>query len=131
MIGIDANILLRIINDDDPAQSKKIRTLLAPFDPLPQSVRIDDVVLAETVWTLQSAYRWNKSEIMAALRMLAATTTFALDDRETFLTAIASYEQSAAGFADCLIAAKNASAGCDFTATFDRAMRPLPGVKVL
>ncbi|MGH8478398.1 MAG: fibronectin type III-like domain-contianing protein [Gammaproteobacteria bacterium] len=41
----------------------------APFDPISQSVPINDVVLAETVWTLQSAYRWNKTEIVAALRL--------------------------------------------------------------
>ena len=131
MIGIDTNILLRIINDDDPAQSKKIRTLLAPFDSVPHSVRINDVVLAEAVWTLQSAYRWNKSEIVAALRMLAATSTFSFENRDTFLAAIGPHERSGAGFADCLIAEKNAAAGSDFTATFDRAMRSVPGVKVL
>lgn len=131
MIGIDTNILIRIINDDDPAQSKKIRTLLAPFDSVPQSVRINDVVLAEAVWTLQSAYRWNESEIVAALRVLAATSTFAFENRDTFLAAIGSYEQSGAGFGDCLIAGKNTDAGCDFTATFDRAMFSVPGVKVL
>ncbi len=34
------------------------------------------------------------------------------------------------GFADCLIVAKQARLGCDFSATFDRGMRKLPGVKV-
>ncbi|MGH8606884.1 MAG: PIN domain-containing protein [Gammaproteobacteria bacterium] len=131
MIGIDTNILLRIINDDDRAQSKRIRALLAPLDPIPQSVLINDVVLAETVWTLQSAYRWNKPEIVAALRLLAATATFAFEDRDILLSAISAYERSGAGFADSLIAAKNVAAGCDFTATFDRAMRLLPGAKVL
>ncbi|MBA2593770.1 MAG: hypothetical protein M3495_05400 [Pseudomonadota bacterium] len=57
MIGIDTNILLRIVNDDDPEQSKKIRALLAPLDETVHSVRIDDIVLAETVWVLHSVYR--------------------------------------------------------------------------
>jgi len=57
VIGIDTNILLRIVNDDDPEQSKKIRALLAPLDETVHSVRIDDIVLAETVWVLHSVYR--------------------------------------------------------------------------
>jgi predicted nucleic-acid-binding protein len=79
----------------------------------------------------QSVYRWKKTEIVAALRMLGATLTFGFEDLDTFITAIAAYEGSAAGFADCLIAANNSAAGCDFTATFDRAMRPIAGIKVL
>jgi len=63
--------------------------------------------------------------------MLGATLTFGFENRNTFLTAIGMYEGSAAGFAHCLIAANNSAAGCDFTATFDRAMRPVAGIKVL
>ncbi|MGH6635925.1 MAG: hypothetical protein ACRED0_07250 [Gammaproteobacteria bacterium] len=58
---------------------------------MPQSVRINDVVLAEAVWTLQSAYPWSKSEIVAALRVLAATPTFAFENRDTFLAIITVY----------------------------------------
>jgi predicted nucleic-acid-binding protein len=101
------------------------------LDETPHSVRIDDIVLAETVWVLQSVYRWQKTEIVAALRMLGTTLTFGFEDRDTFLTAITAYEGSAAGFADCLIAANNRAAGCDFTATFDPAMRPVAGIKVM
>ncbi|MGH8610979.1 MAG: hypothetical protein ACREYF_02750 [Gammaproteobacteria bacterium] len=46
-------------------------------------LRANDVVLAEAVWTLQSAYRWNKPEIVAVLRVLAATSTFAFENRDT------------------------------------------------
>jgi len=47
------------------------------------------------------------------------------------LDALALYEHSSADFPDYLIAAKNAAAGCTHTATFDRAMRGLPAVKLL
>jgi predicted nucleic-acid-binding protein len=39
--------------------------------------------------------------------------------------------QGTCGFSDCLIVAKNTQLGCDFTASFDRAMRKLPGTRVL
>lgn len=39
MIGINTNILVRIVNDDGSEQSK---------------MRMDDFVLAETVWVLQA-----------------------------------------------------------------------------
>ncbi|MBL8331433.1 MAG: hypothetical protein JNJ71_21535 [Rubrivivax sp.] len=41
------------------------------------------------------------------------------------------FAQGSCGFADCLVVAKHARQGCEFTATFDRGMRKLPGVKLL
>ncbi len=51
--------------------------------------------------------------------------------RQRSKVALGLFEASSCGFADCLVVAKHARQGCDFTATFDRGMRKLPGVKVL
>ena len=51
--------------------------------------------------------------------------------REAVSKAVILFEQSSCGFSDCLIVAKHAQLGCEFTATFDRGMRKQPGVKVL
>ena len=47
------------------------------------------------------------------------------------MQAVEMFEHSELGFSDCLVAAKHARRGCDFTATFDRGMRKLPGVRVI
>lgn len=131
MIGIDTNILLRLWLDDDPAQSKRIDALLAEHGSTPGSLLVSDVVLAESVWTLSSAYGQDKAAQLAALRSLLHETAFAFEDRDAVGKAVASFEQNACGFSDCLIAAKHGQLGCEFTATFDRRMRKLAGVKVL
>ena len=45
--------------------------------------------------------------------------------------AIADFEQSSAGFTDCLLARTNVAAGCDHTVTFDRKPAKLAGFKLL
>lgn len=131
MIGIDTNVLLRLWLDDDPAQNKRIDALLATHGGMPGSLLVTEVVLAEAVWTLKSAFEQDKSAQLIAVRSLLDETAFAFEDREAVAAAISLFETSSCGFADCLVVAKHARQGCDFNATFDRGMRKLPGVKVL
>lgn len=131
MIGIDTNILLRLWLNDDPAQNKRIDGLLAAHGGMPGSLLVTDVVLAEAVWTLMSAFEQDKRAQLIAVRSLLEETAFAFEDREAVAAALTLFETGSCGFADCLIVAKHDRQGCDFTATFDRGMRKLPGVKVL
>jgi len=131
MIGIDTNILLRLWLNDDPAQNKRIDVLLAAHGGTPGSLLVTDVVLAEAVWTLKSAFEQDKGAQLIAVRSLLEETAFAFEDREGVATALTLFEAGSCGFADCLVVAKHARQGCDFTATLDRGMRKLPGVKLL
>ena len=132
MIGIDTNILLRLWRNDAPAQNKRIDALLAEHGSTPASLLVTDVVLAEAIWwTLRSAFDQDKAAQLIAVRSLLHETAFAFEDREAVVRAINLFEQSACGFSDCLIVAQHGQRGCAFTATFDRAMRKLPGFKVV
>jgi predicted nucleic-acid-binding protein len=131
MIGIDTNLLLRLWLNDAPAQNKTIDALLDKYGTAPASLLVTDVVLAEAVWTLRAAYSQDKAAQLMALRSLLDEVAFAFEDRDAVVRAVTLFEQSACGFSDCLVAAKHARHGCEFTATFDRAMRNLPGIKVL
>ena len=131
MIGIDTNILRRLWLNDDPAQNRRIDALLAEHGRTAGSLLVSDVVLAQAVWTLASAYGQDKSAQQAAVRSLLDETAFAFESREAVGRAAALFEQGTCGFSDCLIAAKYGLLGCEFTATFDRRMRKLPMVKVI
>ena len=131
MIGIDTNVLLRLWLNDESAQNKRIDALLAEHGSTPGSLLVSDVVLAEAVWTLRSAFDQDKSGQLKALRSLLHETAFAFEDREAVVHAAEMFERGSCGFSDCLIVAKHARQGCDFTATFDRGMRKLPGAKII
>ena len=131
MIGLDTNILLRLWLNDAPAQNKRIDALLAEHGGTPESLLVTDVVLVEAVWTLRSAFDQNKAEQLLAIRSLLNETAFAFEDRDAVTQAADMFEHGSCGFSDCLVVAKHARHGCDFTATFDRGMRKLPRVKLL
>lgn len=131
MIGIDTNVLLRLWLNDAPAQNKRIDELLAEHGGTPGSLLVTDVVLAEALWTLRSAYDQDKAAQLVAVRSLLEETAFAFEHREVVARAVTMFDHGACGFSDCLIAAKHDRLGCEFTATFDRRMRALPGVRVL
>ncbi len=131
MIGLDTNILLRLWLNDDPAQNKRIDVLLAEHGNTPGSLLVTDVVLAEAIWTLRSAFDQDKASQLLALRSLLDETAFAFEDREAVHRAVLLFEQGTSSFPDCLVVAKHERHGCDFTATFDRGMRKLPGVRVV
>ena len=130
MIGLDTNILLRLWLNDDPAQNERIDGLLSGHGSVPGSLLVSDVVLAEAVWTLRSAYQQDTAAQSLALRSLLDEPAFAFEDREAVTLAVSLFEQHSCGFPDCLVAAKHDRLGCRFTATFDRRMRNLPGVRV-
>lgn len=131
MIGLDTNVLLRLWLNDDPAQNTRIDALLAEYGSTPASLLVTDVVLAEALWTLRSAFDQDKAAQLLAVRSLLDETAFAFENRETISHAAQLFEQSACGFSDCLIVAKHAQLQCEFTATFDRGMRKLPGVRLV
>lgn len=131
MIGMDTNILLRLWLDDAPAQNRRIDALLAEHGSTPGSLMVTDVVLAEAMWTLRSAFDQGKAAQLLALRSLLNEAAFAFEDRDAVTQAVDLFEHGTCGFADCLVVAKHARHGCGFTTTFDRGMRRLPGVRLL
>ena len=92
---------------------------------------VTDVVLAEALWTLRSAFDQDKAGQLSAVRSLLDEIAFAFEDREAVKHAADMFEQGTCGFSDCLVVAKHARRQCDLTATFDRGMRKLAGVKLL
>ncbi len=112
-------------------QNKRLDALLTEHGSTPGSLLVTDGVLVEAVWTLRSAFDQGKHAQSIAVRSLMEETAFAFEDREAVARALALFEAGSCGIADCLVVAKQARLGCDFTATFDRGMRKLPGVRVL
>ena len=68
---------------------------------------------------------------MLALRGLLDEPSITFEDVEAVRAAADMFQDSSCGFADCLVAAKNARLGAEFTATFDRRMVRLAGVRVI
>lgn len=131
MIAVDTNILVRLIVADDASQADKARRVFDDAAGRGARVWVADTVLVELAWTLGRAYARDRADIVKALRALASHATVALESPAAVRAATDAFEQGPADFADCLLSAKAAAAGCDGLATFDRGMKGLPGVRLL
>jgi len=126
VIGLDTNVLVRYLTQDDPMQSKRATEIvehrLSPENPGFLSV----IAVAETVGVLDRAYRFSDKDIVAAIeRMLQADVLVVENAREVF-AAMTALQEGLGSFADALIGALGAKAGCSATLTFDRRALRLP-----
>ncbi|MCL2652988.1 MAG: type II toxin-antitoxin system VapC family toxin [Propionibacteriaceae bacterium] len=132
MIGIDTNVLLRYLTNDDAAQSPRARTLLAgrtTDDPAFISI----VTLVEVVWTLSTPrYGYAPAAILDVVAALASVETVCLQDSDAVLNALATSRLTGCDFPDALTAEFGSQVGCDHTATFDtRAIAAIPAMRAL
>jgi predicted nucleic-acid-binding protein len=125
MIGLDANVVLRLIVEDDPEQSRRAATFVESHCTSDSPGFINRITLCETIWVLKSGHGYDRGNIAAAIRRI--TETFVVEDREHVRHALDKFERSAIDFADALVAEINRAHGCRATATFDRKAARLGG----
>ena len=122
MIGIDTNVLIRFLVQDDPKQAKVAQRFLNKECTREHPGWINRVVLCELVLVLERLYRSSISEVADVLEQLAQTAEFKLEDLPQVWEAIRLYRDGRCDFADALIVASNRVRGCEATVTFDRKM---------
>jgi predicted nucleic-acid-binding protein len=131
MIGLDTNILVRYLTQDDPVQSPKATELIERRLTQDNPGFISLVAVAETAWVLERAYGFADADIAAVIeRVLEADELVVQSEREVF-TAMIALKEGRGSFPDALIGALGAKAGCTGTLTFDQKALRLPGFKVV
>ncbi|HEX8167748.1 MAG TPA: type II toxin-antitoxin system VapC family toxin [Beijerinckiaceae bacterium] len=131
MIGIDTNVLLRMLLDDDPDHSPRAVRFLKHASAS-ESVVINPIVLAEATWTLARTYKSPRQEIAGKVEEILETGRFEVLFADAAARAVEEYRTGRAEYADYLLAHINAEFGCRTTFTFDqdaarsRALSPVP-----
>jgi predicted nucleic-acid-binding protein len=130
MIGLDTNVLVRYIADDDALQSAVAARIIESFSSeSPGYVPV--VVVAEVVWVLQFSYRFSKQEIVEVLEKLLRSSELLVENAEIVDRALRAFRASRADFPDCLIASCAQTAGCQHTVTFDKRAASLANMRLI
>lgn len=119
MIGLDTNVLVRYIAQDDAIQSPKATQLIEGFTA-EEPGYISLVSVIELVWVMMGCYTSTKNEICDVLESLLRTKEIVVADADTVWMALRTYRAGKADFADCVIERAGNDAGCSQTVTFDR-----------
>jgi predicted nucleic-acid-binding protein len=120
MIGLDTNVLVRYLAQDEAVQSRRATEIVEGrlTDRNPGFVSV--VAMAETVWVLDRDYGLSDEEIVAAIERMLQVDVLVVESEQQVFAAMTALEEGLGSFADTLIGALGAKAGCSATLTFDR-----------
>jgi predicted nucleic-acid-binding protein len=119
VIGLDTNVLVRYITQDDPQQARLATQLIETRCTRGEPGHVAQIVLCELVWVLRRAYGYDKAQIIAVLDQLLTTAELSIDDQTTAIQAIDAYRSGSADFSDYLLVLGNRNLGCETTFSFD------------
>jgi predicted nucleic-acid-binding protein len=127
MIGLDTNIIVRYLMQDDAAMSARATQIFDTMLSAETPGFISIVAVAEVVWTLRSSYRIDRVRIANALESLLASSDLVVEREQDVFVAMLALRRGEGDFADALIGALGTRAGCSHTLTFDRKAAHLAG----
>lgn len=130
MIGLDTNVLVRYIMQDEAAQAAKATKLVESLSAAePGFITLVSVV--ELVWVLSSSYNLSRDQVAQALEVVLRSKQLIVDQAEHVVRALRTFSAGNADYADCLIERIAASAGCAQTMTFDTAAAKTAGMTLI
>lgn len=131
MIGLDTNVVLRLLTNDD-ARQRRAALRLAEGMGRDYTAFMTLVSVVELNWALWSKLGFSKQDAARAIGSLLQTRGLVVEHHDLVLKALRLVLTENADFADALIAARSLQAGCISITTFDRqAARKIPGMELL
>ena len=130
MIGLDTNVLVRYIAQDDQVQSSQATDLIESLSSDSPGF-IAMVSIVEMVWVLQSCYQSTKSEIVSVIETILSTKELVVERADVIWQALRRFSDSKADFADCLIERCANAAECEYTVSFDQKAAKTAGMRHL
>ena len=115
---VDTNILVRHLTGDPPAMAKRATAFLASQPEL----YLADLIVAETVYVLESFYKAPRDQVASAMRSLVSMRSMITVDPALLLRAIEVYEVDRLDFAEAYLVACAETAGVGTIASFDKAI---------
>jgi predicted nucleic-acid-binding protein len=126
MRAVDTNVLVRLITRDDPRQVTAAESFVA------RGAWVSHLVLAETLWVLESVYGLDAARRATAVDMLLNHRSLTIQDPDVVTAALAQFRRKPfLDFSDCLILEIARKGGHLPLGTFDRDLGKLDGVEQL
>jgi predicted nucleic-acid-binding protein len=116
MTGLDTNVLVRYLAQDDEEQ---LRAVLAMLLKKNATFFVPDLVLVEVDWVLTSLYDWTPDEVAEAFGRLLTVHNLIFEDEGRIRGALRALRQGA-DLSDELIVDRCRDVGCKTLATFDK-----------
>lgn len=121
MIGLDTNVIIRYITQDDPKQAAKANELIESKLTTQNPGFITLISLIEITWVLESCYGQNKQDVLNIVHGILTTKQFLVEKTDVaYLAMKRCVGLNKADFSDALIAVLAEREGCEKILTFDK-----------
>ncbi len=131
MNGLDTNILVRHLVQDDRVQAKKATHFTLTRCTRESPGVINRIVLCELVWVLESAYEFPRRQIADVFEKVLMTNQFWIEDVSSAWIALRAYRDGLADYSDYFQARVKRELGCTQTVTFDKQAGKAEGFELL
>jgi len=121
---VDTNIIIRHLTGDPPDLAARATAFLAASDDL----LLTDLIVAETVYVLESFYEVPRTEVAGLIRAVVAFPAMRTVDLALLLRSVEIYETYGIDFAEAYLAASAEVAGVSLVASFDRTLDRVPSI---
>lgn len=122
MRAVDTNVLVRLVVQDDAAQQASALAFVS------SGAWVSHLVLAETVWVLESVYQLGNDDQADAIEMLLNHEYLSIEDPQAAVAAVGRFrKRPSLGFTDCLILEIARKAGHTPLGTFDKNLAKIDG----
>lgn len=131
MIGLDTNVVIRYLVQDDKKQSAAATCFIENALTTDAPGYINHFSLCEIVWVLQRCYGVTRQQLREIIEGLLTTKQFNVENVEVTWKALRAFDASNVDFCDALIGQVNIHSGCEQTVTSDKKAASLPGFDLL
>ena len=131
MTGLDTNVLVRYLAQDDAVQSARATRLIERELSVRNPGLVSLVVLGELLWVLASAYAVHERDLVSIVERLLGAKELQVEAPQLVRQALAVKTPSSAGLADILIGLSHQAQGAAGTVSFDKRAAKLPGWRLL
>lgn len=130
MIGLDTNVLIRYLTQDDAIQTELANNLIEKELSSKMPGHITSIALIEVAWVLQRSYEQSKDQIIRVITGILESRQLLVENAEVAYLGLKRYSSGKAGFSDAVIAILSESTGCKMIMTFDKKAETV-GIKLL
>ena len=102
-IIVDANIIIRFLLNDHPKLSQLATSLFSKAQKKLIKIYLDEVILAEVIWTLSSFYKIKKADLIDNIEKFISQDWIVNTKKKSMLKALYLYKSANLDYIDCWI----------------------------
>ncbi len=127
---VDTNLFIRYLTNDDKHKADRVEKLLDQAAAGKIQLVTADLIIAEIIWVLESAYGLSRNEIAPMIKAIVATPGLEVIGRHLLVEALDYYVSYNIDFIDGYIASRMKHRGIKNVYSFDKKhISRIPGIK--